>query len=696
LKKNLFLTVAATLGLTAATMAQNVPSYVPTNGLVGWWPFTGNPNDLSVNTNNGTVTGATLTADRYGNPNNAYSFNGTSSNYIDVPHNASFDVSNVTISAWYNAIDYGVNFTSYKRLIVSKREWGGWGNSFEVNIEAPYSGTVNKMQACWTINGVNSFLTFEDGSLLTNTWSHFVYTHDNDSAKIYLNGDLVQSVAISGGLTYNALPVRFGGRPGDGWHPFNGDLDDIGIWNRALSACEIQNLYSSQLNSNVGINAGNDITVCQGDQVTLSGSGGTNYSWSGGINNNTPFVPSTSEDYVLTALSSNGCLGTDNVSVTVNQNSSATINETGLDSVNVNGIWYDQNGQYTQVIPNAAGCDSTITINVNLSFPCPPVTVTESQSDVTCPGQTDGSATVIASGGTTFTYAWSPSGGTSATTTGLTAGTYTCTITNECGNSTTQNFTITEPEAYQLNASVVQPACGNDNGCISFDPTPAGTYFYTWSFPSNWTVDSVCELAPGSYDITITNIDGCAVDTTIMLTDGNSVVVDASPENSTINPGNSIQLNATGGIAYTWSPASGLSCSDCPDPIASPIVSTLYIVTGTDENGCTGTDTVYVTIFPVPVECAEIFVPTVFSPNGDNRNEKLVVCGLAGGCVTEYKFEVFDRWGQSVFISEDITLHWDGQFKDKELNSAVFVYKLYAVKADSTVIETSGNVTLTR
>ena len=366
--KKQLMTAMLTLGFTAATMAQNVPSYVPTNGLVGWWPFTGNPNDLSVNTNNGTVTGATLTADRFGNPNNAYSFNGTSSNSIDIPHNASFDVSNVTISAWYNAIDYGVNITSYKRLIVSKREWGGWGNSFEVNIEAPFSGTVNKMQACWTINGVNSILTFEDGSLLTNTWSHFVYTHDNDSAKIYLNGDLVQSMAISGGLTYNTLPVRFGGRPSDGWHPFNGDLDDIGIWNRALTACEIQDLYSSQLNSSAGINAGNDITVCQGDQVTLSGSGGSNYNWSGGINNSTPFLPSTSQDYVLTALSSNGCSGTDTVSVTVNQNTSATLNETGLDSVNANGIWYTQNGQYTQVIPNAAGCDSTITINVSLSF----------------------------------------------------------------------------------------------------------------------------------------------------------------------------------------------------------------------------------------------------------------------------------------------------------------------------------------
>jgi hypothetical protein len=219
-----------------------------------------------------------------------------------------------------------------------------------------------------TINGVNSTLTFEDSSLLTNTWSHFVYTHDNDSAKIYLNGNLVQSMAISGGLTNNTLPVRFGGRPSDGWHPFNGALDDIGIWNRALSACEIQDLYNSQLNSSAGINAGNDLTVCQGDQVTLSGSGGSNYNWSGGINNNTPFVTTNSQDYVLTALSSNGCSGTDTVSVTVNQNSSSTINETGLDSVIVNGFWYNQNGQYTQVIPNAAGCDSTITVNVSLSF----------------------------------------------------------------------------------------------------------------------------------------------------------------------------------------------------------------------------------------------------------------------------------------------------------------------------------------
>ena len=75
-KKSLLLTAVATLGLTAATMAQNVPNYVPTNGLVGWWPFNGNANDESGNGNNGVVNGAALTLDRNGNVGKAYSFDG--------------------------------------------------------------------------------------------------------------------------------------------------------------------------------------------------------------------------------------------------------------------------------------------------------------------------------------------------------------------------------------------------------------------------------------------------------------------------------------------------------------------------------------------------------------------------------------------------------------------------------------------
>ena len=79
--KNVLLTAVATLGLASVTIAQNVPSYVPTNGLVGWWPFNGNANDESGNGNDCTVDGAILSNDRLGNQNSSYFFNGTN-NFI--------------------------------------------------------------------------------------------------------------------------------------------------------------------------------------------------------------------------------------------------------------------------------------------------------------------------------------------------------------------------------------------------------------------------------------------------------------------------------------------------------------------------------------------------------------------------------------------------------------------------------------
>ena len=79
-----------------------IPNYVPTNGLVGWWPFTGNANDLSGNGNNGTVNGATLTTDRFGSPNCAYLFNGNSN--IVVPYNQNQTIIGAgTWSLWVNA-----------------------------------------------------------------------------------------------------------------------------------------------------------------------------------------------------------------------------------------------------------------------------------------------------------------------------------------------------------------------------------------------------------------------------------------------------------------------------------------------------------------------------------------------------------------------------------------------------------------
>ena len=128
--KTLLLTAMATFGMTIATMAQNVPNYVPINGLVGWWPFNGNANDESGNGNNGTVNGATLTSDRFMNVNKAYSFDGVDDK-IEINHSDSLNTFPLSVVAWVrtnqccvealdSAIDLGVEhlvaFTPHQQL----------------------------------------------------------------------------------------------------------------------------------------------------------------------------------------------------------------------------------------------------------------------------------------------------------------------------------------------------------------------------------------------------------------------------------------------------------------------------------------------------------------------------------------------------------------------------------------------------
>ena len=97
-------------GLLSISLSAQIPNYVPSNGLVGWWPFTGNANDGSGNNNNGVVTGAALTADRFSNPNSAYSFNGNNSK-IDIL-NFTQNPQSFSINLWFNASVNGMAGTN--------------------------------------------------------------------------------------------------------------------------------------------------------------------------------------------------------------------------------------------------------------------------------------------------------------------------------------------------------------------------------------------------------------------------------------------------------------------------------------------------------------------------------------------------------------------------------------------------------
>jgi hypothetical protein len=352
MKKTLLLLAVFTLSTSAFSQ---IPNYVPSNGLVGWWPFNGNANDESGNGNHGTVNGATLTNDRNGTANASYNFNGAS---IYVPLTQTMVQMHArTISIWFN----------------STQPQSG-GRLFEATNYSWGIGCLNSTDFdCWYQKSNQAYNFVGETFQSLNIWHHLVFICDSltQQKKLYLNGLILNT----------GNPVTNPGEPnewvnhflkiglGNANEAFIGSIDDIGIWNRALTECEIQDLYYAQLNSaSQSISAGADQSICAGDNVTLNGTGGSNYLWNNNVLDGQAFAPAQSNAYVVTAQDTLGCTGTDTVVVTVLENATNTLTETALDSYTLNGQTYTQSGTYTQTLTAANGCDSTITLNLNLNF----------------------------------------------------------------------------------------------------------------------------------------------------------------------------------------------------------------------------------------------------------------------------------------------------------------------------------------
>jgi len=165
--------------------------------------------------------------------------------------------------------------------------------------------------------------------------------------------------------------------------------------------------------------------------------------------------------------------------------------------------------------------------------------------------------------------------------------------------------------------------------------------------------------------------------------------------NATVSSGTPVQLNATyatGSSYYAvegWYPPTGLSCTNCPNPIATVDSTTKYIVTFINTfTGCTVEDSITIDI----LNC-NVFVPNVFSPNADGVNDYLYVRSL---CVKSMDFSVFDRWGNKLFETQHQSQPWDGTYKGKKMEVGTYMWYLTALLSDGTHVTKSGDVTLVR
>ena len=544
--------------------SNNLPSNLQT-GLVGYWPFCGNANDESGNGNNGTVNGAILTSDRNLNINSAYYFNGGS--FIDVPNSSLLRslTSEGTISAWsYSNVSRG--------SLVCKT------NS---NSAADFRIQYDSNSVSLIINGKDYYINH---NFPVSQWFNLVMTYKNSTAKLYVNSIYIDSLAIPS----NFWPIsktnnlEFGRDPHVITEYHNGKIDDIGIWNRALTDSEIQQLFSGSQSYKYAWSTGDTtssisvapdstttylVTISNGihscvDSVTVfvndpqfsfaqdsiagcdtvtvnAGSGWSAYAWSSGDTNQSVSFTNTGMK-VLTVTDSVGCTATDSIYVTVNTYVTTTVADTSCDQYtwSQTGVTYTMTGTYSDTIPTAVGCDSIIelvlTINVSDTVRIP---------TIACDS-----------------FTWPQTG-----LTYYTSGVYQDSLVNNqgCDSILLLDLTIT-----QTTSSTISVAA-----CDSF----------------TWLLNGITYNLSGVYSDTITNSQGCDSIVSLNLTI-NTLSYQLPQDTITTCGQDSVLIDAGVGFAsYNWSNGDSSQTTYAK-------ATGMYSVQVTDTNGCSASDSVFVSI----------------------------------------------------------------------------------------------------
>ncbi|MCB0429070.1 MAG: gliding motility-associated C-terminal domain-containing protein [Flavobacteriales bacterium] len=299
-------------------------------------------------------------------------------------------------------------------------------------------------------------------------------------------------------------------------------------------------------------------------------------------------------------------------------------------------------GDYSVTITDATGC--TAVTSTTVDGPEPLIT-TSSKTDNLCNGGSDGSASVTASGGTpNYTYLWAPGGATTATVSGLSAGTYSVTVTDANGCTSVSTETIAEPTALAITFGSVGTTCGNLDGSVNVTAS-GGTpnYSYIW-MPGGATTATMTGLGAGTYAVTVTDANGCSItgDTAVVGINSPTVTVD----NTTNPPCNgdctgTASVSSTGGApgyTYLWS-------DNQAGTTATGLCAGTYTVTVTDINGCTATTTATIT---EPTALSQTTSHTDILCNGETNGTATIT--VSGGTPT-YSYNWQPTGGTTATIS---------------------------------------------
>ncbi len=475
------------------------------------------------------------------------------------------------------------------------------------------------------------------------------------------------------------------------------------------------------------VNLGPDVRECDGQAVVLQSSYtyvSPTYLWSNATSGATTTVTATGTYWLQVTV--DGCSGADTVNVTILYDTLTLFNhDTAICKGNAVQVLTTGTALQTYLWTPTAGIafptsgsplitpDTSATYTLTVYYPGCPNLVDSFHIDVqpvpqvylggnrqVCEYDTlHITASVNPTWYMGYTYAWSPA--VSLDNSG------TATVVFTAGDSTNIILTVTTPAGcigVDSAEIIVHPGnfvnfdssfavCPGDSVQL-FPVANPGPATYVWH-PAMYLTDSTSS-APWVHPITsqyywavATNQYGCLDTVSANITVRSNAVL-YLPDSITLYPGESYQLSPqTNCTSFEWTPPGGLSDAYISNPVATPEISTKYVVYGYTEWGCKTKDSINIYVDAESL----IALPNAFTPgNGVNTLFKVLLRGEA----TLNYFRIYNRWGNLVFTTSDISAGWDGTFHGQPQPYDVYVYEIEAVTSTGTVFHKAGNVTLIR
>jgi gliding motility-associated-like protein len=359
-------------------------------------------------------------------------------------------------------------------------------------------------------------------------------------------------------------------------------------------------------------------------------------------------------------------------------------------------------GTYIDTLTSpSTGCDSIVTTILTAR---PPLTVSLAGPKVMCAGASATlTATATGGNGGPYTYTWQGANGLIGNQVNVSPAAdtkYVVTVSDGCTVlSAKDSVLVSLSRPFTITASPDTSVCAG----ASVQLKASGALRYQWSGAGlnqlNVASPTASPATTTTYTVAGFGLDQCFTDTATITVTVVPLPTVTVGRDTTIMVGVSFPLRPAYSAditQYKWSPSDYLSCTNCPNPITTPLKGILYTITVTNSLGCTASDQQQISLI---CNSEGVFIPNTFTPNGDGVNDVFYPRGQGIRAVRYLR--IFNRWGQLVFErtnfnTDDRSAGWDGTYKGQKLPGDVFVYSAQAVCDNGQAVELKGTVMIVR